>query len=164
MLPATSCLQGDKTAMRSCHHHHGAATMAYAAPMHPTALAARQRTAPPHALPHHRTPPPQCGVGATHGGCRNTRPIAVGEADSREKILTGKRLRRWPIVRGARFWRFCNNLCNVPPRRFNASPPSNALRWDTYIGSQRPHPSLLASLGSLEERGGELAVTVPWHP
>ena len=57
MWPTTSCLHGDEITPRSCHHHHDAAITACAAPMHPTALAARQRAAPPHALPHHRTPP-----------------------------------------------------------------------------------------------------------
>ena len=84
---ATSCLRGDGMTTGGfhhhhdstiltmqpppCHHHHGAAITAYAATMHPTALAARRRPAPPHASPHHRTPP-QCGVGATHGGCCRT--------------------------------------------------------------------------------------------
>ena len=71
------------------------------------------RAAPPHALRHHRTRP-QCGVGATHGGCCKTRPSAVFEHDPREKILTRNRLRRWHIFRGARFWKFCDSLHASP--------------------------------------------------
>ena len=63
MWPTTSCLHGAAITMRSCRLHHGAATTAYAPPMHPTALATRQRAAPPHAWPHHCTPPPMRGRG-----------------------------------------------------------------------------------------------------
>ena len=54
--------------------------------------------------------------------------------------------------------------CNVPPMTIERLSTIERAPLETYILSQRPHPSLLASLGSLEERGGELAVTVPWHP
>ena len=157
MWPATSCLHGDETTVRGCHHqhdvasvpvrpptrrhhhirlsppsprrhhHHGAAITAHAPPMHPPALAPRHT---PHRRTHGPiTARPQCGVGATHGGCRNTWPIVVLEADPQENILRGNRLRRWHIVRGARFWRFCHSLCNVPLRQCSASPKSNALPW-----------------------------------
>ena len=81
--------------------------------------------------PHHRTHcpitvRPQCVVGATHGGCRNTRPSAVCEADSRENILTENRFRRWHMVRGARFRGSATASATYPYD--NAAPPQNRTR------------------------------------
>ena len=47
----------------------------------------------------------------------------------------------------------------------DSTPPHDRTRspGDVHL-KPAPHPSLLASLGSLQGRGGELAVAVPWHP
>ena len=148
MWLTTSCLRGDViTTVRLSptvgrHHQGRAATNVTPPPRCGCRLSRAGGTNAPH---HHgtlrtvvRAAAPlhtlhQCSVRAygarwaTHGGCRNTRPIVVCEADSRENTPTGNRFRRWHIVRGARFQRFCNNFCNVRLRQCNASPRSNAL-------------------------------------
>ena len=58
---------------------------------------------------------------ATHGGCCKTRPSAVWEADSGEKIRATNRFGMWHIFRGASFRRFCNSLHASPLPRIGAA-------------------------------------------
>ena len=119
----------------ACRHHHRATSVATRPPTrrrhHGAVVASTAPPAPTRPPPSRHASMPLTGCcttaqispmqraslrarWATHGGCCNSRPVAVCEADFREKTPAGNCFGMWHVFLGARFWRFCNSLHASP--------------------------------------------------